>query len=117
MNPNVLKRLLDALEGARYAMQFVTGSDLERYRADRLLRSAVERQLEIVGEALGRARSEDPRLDALFPDLSKIIGLRHRLAHGYSEIDDAIVWSVVVEELPELARRLDELWPTYGELP
>ncbi len=115
MNQNVLKRLLDALQSARYVVDFVDRADLDSYRRSPLLRSAVERQLEIVGEALGRARSEAPSLDDRIPHLTKIIALRNRLAHGYGEIDDRMIWSIVEEEIPVLIRRLEDLWPTYGD--
>ena len=64
---------------------------------------------------LGRARSEDPSLDDQIPHLMEIIALRNRLAHGYSEIDDAMIWSIVEEEIPDLISRLEELWPAYGD--
>jgi uncharacterized protein with HEPN domain len=117
MNQSVLKRLLDALQSARYVSDFTEGSDLDSYRQDPKLRSAVERQLEIVGEALSRARVEDPRLDSLIPDLAEIIGLRHRLAHGYGQIDDAVIWSIVEEEVPELIQTLESVWQSYGDVP
>jgi uncharacterized protein with HEPN domain len=114
MNPSVLKRLHDALESARYVVQFVSGTDFASFRSNRMLRSAVERQLEIVGEALGRARVESPDLASHIPDLSKIIGLRHRLAHGYGEIDDEIIWSIAVEEVPRFVEQLERILSNTG---
>lgn len=115
MNPNVLKRLHDALESARYVALFMEGTDLASYCANPMLRSAVERQLEIVGEALGHARVEFPDLEWHIPDLNKIIGLRHRLAHGYGDIDHEIIWSIAIEEIPGLTDRLEGILREMGD--
>jgi uncharacterized protein with HEPN domain len=110
MNKNALKRLHDALQSARYVLQFAEGRDLGNYRADPMLRSAIERQLEILGEALGRLRAELPEIEADLPELPRIVGLRNRLAHGYSEIEDELIWSIITDHLPGLLGRLESLW-------
>jgi uncharacterized protein with HEPN domain len=117
MNPSVLKRLHDALESARYIVQFLAGTDFASYQSNAMLRSAVERQLEIAGEALGRSRVEFPDLESQVPDLSKIIGLRNRLAHGYGEIDHEIIWSIGVEEVPGLIVRLERILSDMSPAP
>jgi uncharacterized protein with HEPN domain len=74
-----------------------------------MLRSAVERQFEIVGEALNRLSGEDAALAAQIPELGRIVAFRNILIHGYAEIDDALVWQVVTDKLPELEGVLAEL--------
>lgn len=71
-----------------------------------MLRSAVERQVEIVGEACRRALTDTPSLRERLPDASKAIGMRNHLAHGYDTIDDAVVCSAVTQHFPPLALAL-----------
>lgn len=60
-----------------------------------LVRAAVERQFEIVGEALGRATDLEPQLERWLPEVRRIVGLRNRLIHGYGDVDEEIVWDIV----------------------
>ncbi len=67
------------------------------------MRSAIERNLEIVGESLLRLQREDQFLCNRITDYRGIIGLRNRLAHGYgSEIDHEAVWEIVKKFVPTL---------------
>ena len=66
---------------------FVEGKAKVEFITSELLRSAVERQVEIIGESLGRAAATDPEVERLLPDLRKIVGMRNRLIHGYDEVD------------------------------
>lgn len=74
-----------------------------------MLRSAVERQFLILGEALGRMRQLDPDLASRITDLHQAVALRNQLAHGYAEIDDVIVWGVVLGPLQQLLGELGSL--------
>ena len=78
------------------------GLDADAYAADELRRSAVERQLEIIGEALKNLRKTDPDIGDQIPEIARIIGLRNILAHGYTVVDDAVVWSAASQRVPEL---------------
>ena len=88
------------------------GRTLEAYRADPMLRSAVERQFEIIGEALRQAIDRDPSLSEEFADGARIIAFRNRLIHGYASVSDEVVWGVIESSLPRLrddvARLLDD---------
>lgn len=70
------------------------------------MQSAVERQLEILGEALNRLRRTDAQTASEVPDLDRIIGMRNIIAHEYGIVDHAIVWAVVDVRLSPLAARL-----------
>ncbi|MCD2340192.1 DUF86 domain-containing protein [Ideonella azotifigens] len=87
-------------------MRFANGRDFESYVQDELLRSAVERQLEIVGEALNHLRKLEPATAEQLPELAAAIGLRNVLIHGYASVDNRLVWDVVSAHLPTLAVRL-----------
>ena len=85
------------------------GKSFEGFDRDIVLRSAVERQFEIVGEALRQLARVDAALAAKIPDLSEIVAFRNILVHGYAVIDRARVWRVVQDDLPLLRAILDEL--------
>jgi uncharacterized protein with HEPN domain len=94
--------LWDAIEAAGYALHFCRGKSRDDYATDVLLRSGVERQLSIVGEALNQLSRVDADLADRIPELRSIVGFRNILVHGYREVDDDIVWLVVAEQLPGL---------------
>jgi len=74
-----------------------------------MLRSAVERQFEIIGEALSQLTKIAPELAAQIPDLPRIVAFRNILIHGYAVVDNEIVWRAAQENLPELAVILHRL--------
>lgn len=84
------------------------------YLADRMLRSAVERQFEIIGEALRQLQKVAPDLAREIPELNQAIALRNILIHGYTTIDDRTVWRTVHESLPALRARLAGLLDRIG---
>ncbi len=67
-----------------------------------MLRSAVERQLEIIGEALNQLSKVAPEVAAQIPELARVVAFRNILIHGYATVDDALVWQVVIERVPAL---------------
>ena len=69
----------------------------------------MERQFEIIGEALAQLARLDAALAAKIPELREIIAFRNVLIHGYAAIDRARVWRVVEENLPQLRAALAEL--------
>jgi uncharacterized protein with HEPN domain len=74
-----------------------------------MLRSAVERQLEIIGEALSRAVAVDPRLRDRITETPRIIAFRNRLIHGYASVSDEVVWGIVQGKRPVLCREVHDL--------
>jgi len=83
--------LWDVQTAADNIVSFVQGRNFADYLADLMLRSAVERQFEIMGEALNRLSREAPGLAARLPDLRRAIAMRNALIHGYREIDHRTV--------------------------
>ena len=102
--------LLDMLMAARAVQSFVTGRTYAEYEADLLLRSAVERQVEIIGEA---ARGMSESFKQAHPEIPwrPIMAQRHRLAHEYGEINDALIWSVATVHVPKLIQQIEPLTP------
>lgn len=101
--------LADALAAGETIEGFLSGKSLGDYSADRLLSSGVERQFEIVGEALGRAARADASLAGRLPEAADVIGFRNVLAHGYDSVSDVLVWSIAHDKLPELLTRIQVL--------
>lgn len=104
----VLAFLHDAAAACDLLERFTQGKSFDDYTADPMLRSAVERQLEVAGEALGRALRLDPGLAEAISDISRIVAFHNRLAHGYAAVSDAVVWGVLERSLPTLRREVRE---------
>ncbi|MCC6424792.1 MAG: DUF86 domain-containing protein [Phycisphaerales bacterium] len=100
----------DMLEAAHAVDQFAKGKTFDDYLSDRMLRSAVERQIEILGEA---ARRVSDTFQSAHPEIPWriIIAQRNVLAHEYGEIKHERIWRVVVQHLPRLATQLSPLVP------
>ena len=101
--------LWDARRAVALILEFVDDRSWIDYEADAMLRSAVERQFEIVGEALGQLGRVAPELAAQVPDLPRIVAFRNLLIHGYAAIDDRLVWEVATERTAPLRAVLDGL--------
>ena len=74
-----------------------------------MLRSAVERQFEIIGEALVQALRLDPNISSRISDAGRIIAFRNRLIHGYSSVADDVVWGILQANLPSLRNEVAAL--------
>lgn len=74
-----------------------------------MLRAAVERQFEIIGEAVAGLRRIDPTLAAGIPDLPRIVAFRNVLIHAYATVDPKLVWGVIENHLPALHATLARL--------
>lgn len=98
------KYLHDVQQAVRRLVEFTRDKTFTDYEADAMLRSAVERQFEIVGEALNQLARKDAHAAAKISEYRRIIAFRNILIHGYAEIDNRLVWSIVETKLPVLAR-------------
>lgn len=102
--------LWDMREAARTTRELVSGMDLDEFLADRRTQLAVERSLELVGEA---ARRVTESLRAAHPGIPwrAIVGLRNVLAHDYGDLDASRVFSAAVRDIPALLALLESLLP------
>lgn len=107
MSERLPKHLDDAAHAAKMALRFVAGRSLDAYCADDLLRSAVERQVEIVGEACRRALDACPDLRVRLPECALAVAMRNRIAHGYDTVDDTIVYETVTTRFAALLAGLE----------
>jgi uncharacterized protein with HEPN domain len=104
--------LADALSSADAIHRFLTDRQLQDYVEDEMLRSAVERQFEIFGEALAQLRKTDPALARRVQDAEKAIGLRNVLIHGYAKVDHQIVWEAATRHLPTIRVTIESVLRT-----
>ena len=103
------KYLYDIQQAAGRAAAFTAGKGLADYEQDAMLRAAVERQFEIIGEALGQLSRLDETLAARISERRRIIAFRNILIHGYADVDDRLVWDIVETKLPALQREVSAL--------
>ncbi|WP_048439915.1 DUF86 domain-containing protein [Caenimonas sp. SL110] len=109
MHPDAGKLLWDAQQAAERIARYTTQKTFADYEVDDLLRSAVERQFEIVGEALNQLSRIEPSAARLIPDLPRIVAFRNVLIHGYASVDNRIVWGVIEGSLGSLRSSLESL--------
>ncbi|MEA3277919.1 MAG: HepT-like ribonuclease domain-containing protein [Pseudomonadota bacterium] len=109
--------LWDARASADAIVRFLSGKSFDDYLADEILRSAVERQFEILGEALAQLSKADSKLAARVPNAGNAIGFRNVLIHGYAKVDSAIVWQAATQALPKLRSAVDALLRNLGDTP
>jgi uncharacterized protein with HEPN domain/predicted nucleotidyltransferase len=102
--------LLDMAEAIKRIKRFIAGATYSDYLDNELLRSGVERQLEILGEAANRLTAE---FQAAHPDVDwrNTVGLRNVIIHQYDRVDDSEVWRIATEVLPELLTQIEGLLP------
>lgn len=100
------KYLYDIQQAASQIAEFTSGKRLEDYRSDAMLRSAVERQFEIIGEALAQLAKLEEAIVARVSEYRRIIAFRNILIHGYAEVDARLVWDIIEAKLPTLRREI-----------
>lgn len=103
------KCLEDVRQAAELILQFTAGKSFADYDGDVLLRSAVERQFEIIGEAINRLSKVDNSVVADLPDTPRIVAFRNILIHGYDIVDNHVVWDVVQNNLVPLHTQVTSL--------
>lgn len=101
--------LLDIQDAAEFLRDETRHQTLASYRGNRVLRQAVERNFEIIGEALRRLERDDPATAGRITGVRAIVGFRNVLAHGYDVVDDERVWAAIRERIPQLLRETELL--------
>ncbi len=106
--------LLQMLEHAQEAVRHVTARHREDLAADRLLRLALERLVEIVGEAANRVSTAAQQQ---FPKVPwrEAISMRHRVSHGYDTVDTDLLWDTIRDDFPSLITALEDALRPAGD--
>lgn len=104
MLPEIRACLHDVLQAIEETESFFASQPLDfiRYQQDVRTRRATERNLEIMGEAVGRILKLDPAF--ALANARQIVATRNRIIHGYDTVSDELIWSIVVRHLPQLKR-------------
>ena len=79
----------------------------EQYKNNKLIRRAVERELEIIGEAMNKLLKRNPELK--INESRRIVDLRNWIIHGYDRVDDIIIWGIISKDLPALKEQVSIL--------
>ena len=109
------KYLFDIRQACAFIKQFVSGKSLAQYISDPMLKAAVERKLEIIGEAVGQIAKLDPSIATRITAAKRIVGFRNLLIHNYWDVADDLVWGIVETHLPVLDAEVDELLREFGD--
>ena len=108
MNVEIKKYLFDISESIDSIEKYLGDKrDFSVYLANKMLRRAVEREFEIIGEAMNRIERLDPKIK--ISSKKQIINMRNRVIHGYDKIDDEIVWGIIMRYLPGLKNEIISL--------
>jgi len=100
------KYLYDMLSSCEFLLEFTLGRTVNDYIEDRAFRSAIERELQIIGEALLQLDKVNPEIARQIPDYLNIIGFRHILVHGYDSLNPTTVWNVIETKLESLKTKI-----------
>jgi uncharacterized protein with HEPN domain len=109
MNEKVLKSLFDIKISIYEIDSFLPSGrlSLDQYKSNLILKRAVERNLEIIGEAMNRILKENPIIP--IEEAYRIVGLRNQIIHGYDSISDENIWAILVNHLPKLRSEIEAL--------
>ena len=107
MGPKIQSWLLDVLQSIDEIFLFVDGmNNFLDYKKDLKTKKAVERNIEIIGEAINRILKEESSFQ--IANAKNIIGTRNRIIHSYDNISDEIIWTIVIRELPLLKKEVQK---------
>ena len=111
MDERILKWLFDvkmAIEEIDSYFQ-TNEKDFFSYRKNLMLKRAVERDLEIIGEAINRILTRDASFEQKITNAKAIIGLRNQVIHAYDNISDESIWAILTNHLPKLKSEIEKL--------
>lgn len=115
MRPKTMSCLADTRLASERIVALTTETTLEEFRRDWQKSAAIERQYEILGEALARIRSLEPAVADEVPQGTRIIEMRSFIAQGYDAVESMLLWDTAVRDLPGLIAWLDASLPRHPE--
>jgi uncharacterized protein with HEPN domain len=109
MNERVAKYLVDIRICIKKINSYTKNMTLSVYISDLKTKDAVERNFEIIGEAINKVKKLDEAVFNKITEGQRIIGFRNQLIHGYNMISDPITWDIICQKLPRLQKDIDKL--------
>ena len=105
--------LTDILDSVNKILKYTKGLSFEQFSADELKIDAVVRNFQIIGEA---AKNISDKFDDKFPEVSwhEIVGMRNKIIHEYSSVDEEIIWKNIKEELPILKKQVKKILDSWS---
>ena len=108
MEHKIKKFLFDIKESIKSIESYLGDKrDFNVYQSNKMLRRAIEKEFEIIGEAMSRIEKLDNKIN--ITTKKQIISMRNRVIHGYDKIDDAIIWGTIIKHLPILKNEIQDL--------
>jgi uncharacterized protein with HEPN domain len=109
MNPEIKTWLYDILQSIKEIESYYTDSPkiFTEYQKDIRTKRAIERNIEIIGEAVNRILKKDKNFE--INNAQQIIGTRNRIIHGYDRVSDDMIWSIVINYVPKLKAEVEGL--------
>ena len=109
MDNNIKTWLFDILSSIKEIESYYESSPkiFEAFQNDSKTKRAVERNIEIIGEAMNRILKEDAKIK--ISNSRKIVDVRNRIIHGYDAVSDDIIWGIVIKNLPVLQKEVENL--------
>ena len=106
--------LFDIHDSAAFLLEFTRNENFSRYQKDRAFKRVIERELQIIGEAMFQLAKLDPAFAARITESEGIIGFRHVIVHGYFDLKPDVVWSVLKNKLGILSEEVKTLLTDAG---
>ncbi|MBE0663712.1 MAG: DUF86 domain-containing protein [Bacteroidales bacterium] len=108
MKPEIKKHLYDVNVSINSIYEYLGNKrDFKEYLNNKLLRRAIEREIEIIGEAINKILKQYP--DLKIENARRIVDTRNWVIHGYDKVDDVIIWGIVLNHLPKLQKEIQAL--------
>lgn len=109
MDNNIKTWLYDILSSINEIESYYidTPKIFEIYQNDLRTKRAVERNIEIIGEAMNRILKLDSEI--VISNSRKIVDVRNRIIHGYDSVSDDVIWGIIIRNLPVLQKEVEEL--------
>lgn len=108
MDNKIKKLLFDILTSVNNIEEYLGGKRIfEEYNSNPMLQDAVERNLEIIGEAVNKILFIEPDIE--ISNSRRIVDVRNKIIHGYDEIENAQIWGIIINHLPTLKSEVEKL--------
>ncbi len=109
MRPESKKLLFDIYQAGILIERFVEEKTFDNFAEDELLQTGVERKFKIIGEAINQLSQSDPEVVQHISEYRRILSFRNILIHGYTQVDNHIVWDFIQTKLPNLHKEVQTL--------